>query len=245
MNARPVSSPKSPPRRTTSVPGDVLAFLLHRPAVPTLVSFDSPEEREAYSHRILQRIGVDVSSYSVLNLHQIGIDAPTRHVFEEALAWDGDSTCWPSHLATAERVDGRLEEIVVRPLGGCRLPFGRKAALTSRLRPLFKMKALRIQSVPHGSEPDNARYLLYQCSGGYPIGIFTLYVRSSIAAQGETGSCQVFLGVGFDFLGEHRLSRFLPLTWLWKSVHDRVTANVLNRFKQLCEWRFERTQAGL
>ena len=74
MNARPVSPPKSPPRRTTSVPGDVLAFLLHRPTVPTLVSFDSPEEREAYSHRILQRIGVDVSSYSVLNLHQIGIE---------------------------------------------------------------------------------------------------------------------------------------------------------------------------
>ncbi len=245
MNATRVTSPKSPPRRTNSVPGDVVAFLLHRPACSTLVEFSSPEEREAYSHRIMQRLGVDMSSYSVLNLHKIGIDAPASHVFEEALAWDGDSTCWPSHLATVERTGGSLEEILVRPLGGCRLPFGKKGALTRRLRPLFKMKALRIQSVPAHSELDNARYLLYDCGGGYPIGVFALYVRSSIAAQGETGTCQVFLGVGFDFLGKHRISRFLPLTWLWKSVHDRVTANVLNRFKQLCEWRFERTQAGL
>jgi hypothetical protein len=74
-------------------------------------------------------------------------------------------------------------------------------------------------------------------------------VRSSIAARDETALSQVFLAVGFDFWGlrgwpviGHALR---PVHRVWEGVHNRVTANVLNRFKQLCEWRFERLQAGL
>ena len=31
---------------------------------------------------------------------------------------------------------------------------------------------------------------------------------------------------------------------IWEKIHSRVTRNVLNRFKQLCEWRFQRIQDG-
>lgn len=33
-----------------------------------------------------------------------------------------------------------------------------------------------------------------------------------------------------------------PLQRIWEFVHHRVTTNVLNRVKQLCEWRFWRTR---
>ncbi len=56
---------------------------------------------------------------------------------------------------------------------------------------------------------------------------------------------EVFLGVSFDFYGENGWSLFRPVNRIWESVHNRVTANVLHRFKQLCEWRFERTAEGL
>lgn len=46
--------------------------------------------------------------------------------------------------------------------------------------PLFNLDALKFQHLP-GPSDDNARFLLFESSGGYPIGIFTMYVRSSIA----------------------------------------------------------------
>ncbi len=242
--ARREASPPTPPTRTYNVFGDVLTFLLRRPAIPTLVEIKSPDGREAYRHRIMQRLGIDVTRYSVLNLHRIGIEAPGRYVFEEVLGWNGDSSCWPNQIARTERPDGDLEEIRIRPLGLGRLPFGRNARFGWDVPPLFRMSALKIQHSPGDSDPDNARYVLYACSGGYPIGIFTLYVRSSIPGEQETAQTQVFLGVGFDFYGKKKLSRIRLLSWIWEIIHNRVTANVLNRFKRLCEWRFARTQAG-
>jgi hypothetical protein len=202
------------------------------------------EERRNYSRRIIQRVGIDVSRYSILNVHKIGVDAPITHVFEEALSWDGNSSCWPSRLARAERVDGRLEQIRVLPLGIRKLPFGNEARLGWRIPSLFDLSALRIQRTPSPTDPDSARYLLYSSGGGYPIGVFLFYARSSLAEQGEREMTQVFLGVGFDFYGKEHLSRFRPISRIWEAVHNRVTANVLNRFKQLCEWRFERLQTG-
>ncbi len=235
----------SPPAQTRNVLGDVGAFLLHRPAIPTLIRFTTQKDRENYSHRIMQRVGIDVTDYAVLNLHQIGVEAPVRLVFEEALSWSGDSSCWPNHLAEAERVNGLLERIMIRPLGISKLPFGPGARFGWRVRPLFEMNIQRIQHSPGASGPDNARYFLHSCSGGYPIGVFLFYLRSSIASQGESERCQVFLCVGFNFYGRKTSARLGPLAAVWESVHNRVTANVLNRFKQLCEWRFARTQAGL
>ena len=234
-----------PPGESHGLFGDIQNFVLRRPRIATRIAFASRQKREDYTERILQRIGVDVTSYSVLNLHRIAVEVPVLLVFQDLLAWDGNSSCWPNKLAKIERLDDDLDRIQVLPFGLTRFPFGSGSRFGWRVPPLFELKALRIQGRPRELDPDNARFLLFSCSGGYPIGIFVMYVRSSIAHQGETGRTQVFLGVGFDFYGHRRLSRILPLAWLWELIHNRVTANVLIRFKQLCEWKFERLQAGM
>ena len=99
MRIDPPPGHKVPPARTRGVVGDLCAFFLNQPVIPTLISFSSKAERENYSHRIMQRLGIDTASYSVLNLHKIGVEAPVRYVFEELLSWDGDSSCWPNHIA--------------------------------------------------------------------------------------------------------------------------------------------------
>jgi len=167
----------------------------------------------------------------VLNIHRIGIEAPVREVFEELLVWNGDSTCWPNHLAKVERIGGSLDDVHV-------------SLLDIRFLRLFSLHPVKMQTDP-GGEFDSARYLLYGCGGGYPIGVFCLYVRSAIAAAGEQGKTQFFLAVGFDFYGKRNWSRRNPIYRTWAAIHNRVTANVLNRFKQLCEWRFEQLQKGV
>ena len=118
--------------------------------------------------------------------------------------------------------------------------FGReKGPFGLRLPPLFDLTAIRFCSHPEPLDCDNARYLLYACSGGYPIGIFSMYVRSPIAEQGEVEPSQLFLVVGFDFYGREALSHRRILNRPWEWIHNRVTANIMNRFRQLCEWRFE------
>jgi|GEM_PF-18728 len=229
--------PSEPPKKPRGVLGDVLSFVLRAPRIPTRIDFSSIAEREDYSKRVLQRLGRDVSAYSVLNLHRIGVEAPGRYVFEELLNWDGDSTTWPNELATIERVGEGLEHVQVHLFGRSWL----RHLLPSR-EPLFELKLLRMQAVPGDTDPDNSRYLLFNCEGGYPIGIFALYVRSSIPEQGEHETTQVFLGVGFDFYGKERWPLFHPVNRVWETVHDRVTRNQLNRFKQLCEWRFAQTR---
>jgi hypothetical protein len=224
--------------------GDVLEFFLHRPKTSTLIEFQTQADREDYSLRIMQRLDIDVSSYSVLNLHQIGVEAPVQNVFEEVLQWSGHSSCWPNHLATVELPEGRVDRIDIRPMGLCRIPFGAGSRIGWNVPPLFALEAREIQRTPDQFGSDNARYVLYSCSGGYPIGIVSIYVRSSVAEQGETERTQVFFGVGFDFYGKESLSRARPLMRVWEGVHNRVTANVLNRFKQVCEWRFQRIQQG-
>lgn len=236
---------KAPPRRSTGLLSDLKVFFLRRPAISTLMEFATPDERINYSHRIMQRLGIDVDRYAILNIHKIGIEAPARYVFEELLRWDGDSTCWPNHLATVDRVDDRLEHIRIFPLGWRRYPLGfRKSLFGLRFIPLFNLNAVRFQHLPGWSDIDNARYLLYESDGGYPIGIFAMYVRSSIARADEPEPSQMFMVVGFNFYGKRDWSRGHRIMRLWEAVHNRVTANIMNRFKQLCEWRFEKVQAG-
>ncbi len=234
----------APPVAPQSVLGDVLSFLLRRQGVSTLIALQDLAVREDYCHGIMQRLGVDVGSYSVLNAHRIGVEAPVQTVFEELLQWNGDSSCWPNHLATVNRSNGSIERIEIQPLGLRRLPLGAWTRFGWNVSPLFVLEALRIQRFPEPLEMDNARYLLYSCSGGYPIGVFAIYVRSPIAEQGETERTQVFFVVGFNFYGKGKLSRIRPLRAIWERVHNRVTPNVLNRFKRLCEWRFQRAQEG-
>lgn len=233
-------APKAP-GRSHGVVSDIRNFLLHTPARPTLITFGSTQARQDYSQRILQRLGVSVTPYAILNIHKIGIEAPVRYIFEELLQWNGDSTCWPNHIARVDRVGGRLESIRLHTLGWSRYP----GWLSKILRapgppPLFCLNALDIQRAPQNLDCDNARYLLYECCGGYPIGFFSMYVRSSIADEGEREQAQLFLLVGFNFYGKVAWSGRNLVNRTWECLHDRVTANVMNRFRQLCEWRFQR-----
>ena len=229
----------SPPRAVHGILGDITAFLVRTPRVPTRINFSSDAEREDYSNRVLQRLGADVSGYSVLNLHRIGIDAPARYAFEELLNWNRDSTCWPNELATIESDDGGLENLSIQVFGKSWL---RK--LVPGGSPLFRLKLTTKQVTPSSADPDNGRYLLYRCEGGYPIGIFAMYVRSSLPRSDEVGATQVFVGASFNFYGKERWPLFHPVNRVWETIHDRVTRNMLNRYKQLSEWNFTRMQEG-
>jgi hypothetical protein len=234
---------KVPPNRSRGVFSDICSFLMHRPAIPTLIEFNSDEERENYSKRIMQRLGIDVEKYVILNIHKIGICTPAKYVFEELLEWNGDSTCWPNNIAAVERVDGSLEHIHIYLFGWKKYPpFFKKGIFGLKYIPLFDLDAIKFKHLPDPSDFDSARYLLYRCSGGYPIGIFAIYVRSSIAPQGEKEQTQMFMVVGFNFYGREDWSRYGIIHKTWERVHNRVTANIINRFKQLCEWRFQKIQ---
>jgi len=236
----------NPPPKNKGIWADIKAFFLHRPETPTIIEFTSEEERKEYRHRIVQRIGMEVSQYSVLNVHRIGIEVPVRYVFEELLKWEGDSTCWPNNIARVHRLEGRLEHILIYLFGRKNYPFGFKKSLFGlKYIPFFILSAIRIQHMPTSCDHDNARYLLYETSGGYPIGIFCMYVRSPIADLEEDEQAQLFFAVGFNFYGKHSDPNLNIFNKIWEKVHNRVTANILNRFKQFCEWRFQNLQSGV
>ncbi len=236
----------NPPSQSKSVWSDIKLFFLIKPEQPTLIQFESEEARQDYSERMMQRLGIEVSRYSVLNVHRIGIMVPVRYVFEELLKWDGDSTCWPNHIAEVERQDGQLEHIRIYLLGRKKYPFGlRKSFFGLKFIPLFHLNVAKFQHQPKSFDQDNARFLLYESSGGYPIGYFTMYVRSPIAELSETEPAQLFLGVGFDFYGRENHSKYNIVNKIWEKIHNRITSNILIRFKHLCEWSFQRFQDGL
>ncbi len=237
-------SQKKPPSLGTGILSDVLNFFVHKPEYPTLIKFDSPEERYDYNQRIIQRLGIDSTIYSVLNINKIGIDAPVNQIFSELMNFRNNPSCWPNHIAKVDRIENDLQHIRILPFGWKRYPFKfMKSFFGLPLIPLFLLDAIRIKSVPDSHDFDNARYFLYECSGGYPIGILAIYVRSSIPEMGESNTSQLIFGVGFNFFGKHDWQKRRKLvSILWEKVHNRVTANVLNRIKQLSEWRLERRQ---
>ena len=225
--------------------GDVRSFLVRRPEVATRIDFASRAERQDYSYRMLQRLDVDVDGYSVLNIHRIGIDAPVVFVAEQLSSWNARSCWWPNRLALLESDDRRLEQIRVYFLGRKkRLPGVKLPLFGLNVVPLFRMQALAIRTVPAVLNDDNARYMLYRCSGGYPVGIVVAYVRSPIAARGEPDQTQFFFAVGFDFYGKTNWPRAHPVNLIWEAIHDRVAGNILNRFKAECETRFLRVLSG-
>lgn len=233
---------KKPPTRSKTVFSDIRHFLINKPEIQTLIKFDSEEKRQKFNQQIMQRVGIDVDRNSVLNLHKIGVEAPVSYVFNELLNWNGDSTCWPNHVAKVERVDDKIEEIRILPFGWSKYPFGfMKSFFGLHLIPLFFLNSIRIKKTPDAFDFDNARYLLYKSSGGYPIGIFTMYTRSSIAELGETAHSQLIFAVSFNFYGKEKQANKL-VNRVWEGVHNRVTTNVLNRIKQLSEWRIDKIQ---
>ena len=229
----------------TGILGDLRTFLLRRPSLPTRVEFASQAEREDYRYRILQRLDVEVDGFGVLNIHRIGVDAPVTFVAEQLNTWNSRSCWWPNRLARLESDDRRLQHIRVYLLGRKKRLLGLKLPLFGlNVVPLFEMHAMAIRQVPPLLNDDNARYLLYRCSGGYPVGIVVAYVRSPIAALGEPDRTQFFFAVGFDFYGKSNWPEFHPINLVWRTIHDRVTANILNRFKAECELRFLRLVSG-
>jgi len=229
--------PDAPPRPSSGILSDFRLFLLRRPTIATFLRFDSEAQRLDYSQRIQQRLGVNVSDYAILNIHRIGIDCPVGDVFEVLSNWDTDSVWWPNHLATVRRVEGELGHMHVMLFGR-----GHASAQADRSRrkpggiPLFEFEALSIVG-PEPAALDNARYLLYECRGGYPIGMFAIYVRSPIEDLGEKEQAQLFFVVSFNFYGRRNWSRFNPLNRVWEAIHNRATANIINRLKLLCESR--------
>lgn len=232
------------PTQPESLTADIRCFLLRRPARATLIDTATDAEREDYASRIGQRTGVDVSDYSILNIHRVGIDSPARYVFEEVLRWNGESPCWPDHMATIEEIDGSAARLRVVFLGRTRIIHWLRRRLEPDFGTLFRMTAVQTQQVPISADFDNARYFMWKCSGGYPIGVFSIYVRSAIAERDEREQTQVFFAVGFDPHGRRFLGRIHPIRSTWEAIHNRVTANVLNRFKALCEAGFREIQAG-
>jgi hypothetical protein len=229
---------KSDQNKYNSLLSDLRIYFLTKPKINTLVEYNSPEERENYSQRILQRIGVPVNDYSVLNIHRIGIDVPVKYVFEELLQWDGNSDYWPNQLARVKRINGSLKKILIYTLGIEKIRLKRLLSKGIKIKPLFNMYALKFQYTPPPSDTDNARYLLYECSGGYPIGIFTLYVRSSIVEQNELEKAQLFSLVAFNFYGRKNWFYSEIINPIWTKIHNRVTSNVLNRMKSEFENKF-------
>ena len=222
----PEQKPIVPPSRSRNILTDIYYFLLKKPKSRTLIRFRTKDQRQNYNERILQRFGIKSEKYSVLNIHQIGVDTPVNYMFNELLRWDGDSTCWPNHIAKVDRIDDQLEDIRILLLGIGKYP-------------LFRLKDRNFKKTPDGFDFDNARYLLYNCSGGYPIGFFGMYVRSPIADMGEVCPSQLFFIVGFNFYGQKNFDRIHFIHRIWQNIHNRVTTNVLNRMKQLGEWRLE------
>lgn len=234
----------TPPTRSKWPLSDVTRYVLHKPEVSTLIKFNDDAAKENYSYRILQRLGVGVSEYKILNIHKISVNVPTKYVFEELLNWSGESTCWPNNIAMVTKVHDKLEHIDIHLFGWTKFPRWLWWLFGENITPLFKLNIINFQTIPDVTSPDNARFLLYKCSGGYPIGIFTMYVRSSIDEQHEKGLTQLFIITGFNFFGNEKLSNMKFIRTAWATIHNRVTSNVLNRIKRLSEWRFQKISAG-
>ena len=213
-------------------------YFLNKPAVKTLVEYKTPEDRKLFGRRILSQLGVSVDEYSVLNIHKIGIEVPVKDVFEELLHWDGNSNYWPNKIARVKRIDGNLENIFIFMLGIEKLKFRWLNGKSIRVKPLFNLNALKFQYSSSPADDHNARYLLYECSGGYPIGIFSLYARESIPEENEMHQTQLFSLVAFNFYGKKHWFYSKIINPVWEKIHNKVTTNVLNRMKTEFESKF-------
>ncbi len=227
---------QKPPARSENIVSDFRSFFLHVPETKTFVEINSEEDRKKYSQLIFRRTGIGVDKYRMLNIHRIRIDAPSKFIFEELMTWDGNSSWWPNYIAKANLVNGSLENIKITLFGFSQNIFKlRNGIFGYHLLHLFNLNAIKIQKDP---DSNNGRLLLYRCSGGYPIGVFAMYARDSIAEQDEAGMSQLFIVVGFNFYGNKNLSNLNLLNRTWEKVHNKVTANVMDKIKLKCEWNY-------
>ena len=227
---------QSPPKKSRNIFSELRYFFFHKPQKPTYIHIDSEEDRKKYSELFLNRTGVPVDNYLLLNIHRISIDAPAGFVFKELLTWNGDSIWWPNHIARANLKNGNLNKIKITLFGLSHNIFKLKNGLFGyHLLHLFNLNAIDIRQEP---DSDNGRLLLYKCSGGYPIGVFAMYTRDSISELGEDKQSQLFVVVSFNFYGKKSLSSLNFLSKTWKMIHNRVTSNIVERIKDKCEWDY-------
>lgn len=220
---------------------DVRDFVVHRPAIPTFVPASSPEQREDFARRVLERVEVPVAQYAILNIHRIGVEAPVPFVFEQFRTWEPRSVWWPNRIAALEAADRELRDIRVYFLGRRKPLLGLKTALFGlNVVPLFSMQVLKVRDDPGDRNVDAARYTVYRCGGGYPVGVVIVYVRPPIPGREDRAPSQVFFVVGFNFYGREDWPRRHLVNSVWEGIHNRVTGNVLNRFKIECEARLAR-----
>jgi hypothetical protein len=224
---------------------DIYHFLLKSPEFDSFIKFDNPTVQKNYHMRILNRLNIKVNDFTVLNIHKIGINAPGKYVFEELLTLNNDSQYWPNNLARLKLINGTLSKIQIYLLGIEKIFEIKKLNLKGlRLPQLFSLEKREFNFTPKTADLDNARSLLYDCGGGYPIGIFSLYVRSSIEEQNEKETTQLFFMVAFDFFGLKKSRRTKFIKSIWEKIHNRVTANVMNRIKLICEIKFDSISAS-
>lgn len=228
--------------KKTTLYSDLKTYFLVKPKANTLIDFKSKKDREDYCERILQRINISVKEFSVLNIHRIGIEAPTSFIFNQLMLWDGDSPFWPNQIARVKRVNGNLDKIYIYTFGLEKIEFPLYKKWKINLTPLFLLSSLHIQEIPKPNEADNARYLLYKSSGGYPIGVFCLFVRNSISNRDEYEKSQLFSLVAFDFYGKRNWINSFLINPIWERIHNRVSANILNKMKNIIEQNFFKSQ---
>ncbi len=123
MNSLNHIDTKKPPLISKGIITDILYFFLHKPKYPTLVKFNSSEERYDYNHRVIQRIGIDTNQYTILNINKIGIEAPVNHIFNDLMHFKGSPSCWPNHIAKVDQINNNLENIRILPFGWKSYPF--------------------------------------------------------------------------------------------------------------------------
>lgn len=239
-----IDSPELPPS-SGSLFTDLYTFLVKTPRFDTFIKFDNPMDKKYYGLRILHRLNVKVNEYKVLNIHKIGINVPGKYVFEELLAWDKNSPYWPNHLASIKRIEGSLNRVQMYLLGMEKIFASKLLNLNGiNLPQLFRLEKRQFNLTPQTTDIENEHSLLYDCAGGYPIGILSIYVRSSNEAQNEKEMSQLFFMVAFDFFGLKKERRFKLIKKIWEMIHNRVTANVLNRIKLICESKFDSISAS-
>jgi hypothetical protein len=232
------------PTSSESLLADIYHFLLKPPEFNTFIKFNNPTDKKYYIRRIMHRLNVRVNDYAVLNIHKIGINVPVKYVFEELLTWDNNSVYWPNNLARIKRIDGTLDRVQIYLFGIEKIFVIKLLNLNGVSLPqLFRLEKRQFNFIPLTTDLDNGRSLLYDCGGGYPIGIFSLYVRSSIDEQNEKEISQLFFIVAFDFYGLKKNIQIKLIKKIWEGIHNRVTANVLNRIKLICESKFDSISA--
>jgi len=204
--------------------GDVYEYLLRRPATATHVEIRDGEVRNHYGRRIADHLGISVDDYAVLNIHRIGIDAPVDAIYR-AIPRNGAQTAfWPNHLARVEPGHPVGSEARVHAFGWRHLL-------------LFRLTEIRVPEVD-----DSSRHLLFRSEGGYPDGIFAMFVRPTIPELNEERASQFFFVVSFNFYGRPHRFGARVVQRVWEAIHNRAAAHILNRFRQHCEYEARRAE---